>query len=97
MSGLFIEQFRDAFGGSGGELDFAPDFRELAERTCGEDGIDHELAQGAAGEISADHFLGAEPEQANDGAQGHEDDCGGENGAGEGALGCGRKGKIRGV
>src|SRR5205085_772131 len=42
--GLRVQDFGNAFRRAGGLAQFAPDLAELAERACGEDGIEQELA-----------------------------------------------------
>src|SRR6185369_7498278 len=81
-----VEKLRDALGGAGGKLHFAPHLRDLTERARGEDGIEHELAQSPARQVPGNDLLGAVPQDADDRSERQEDDRRGKPGAGARAL-----------
>ena len=81
-----VEKLRDALGGAGGKLHFAPHLRDLTERARGEDGIEHELAQSPARQVPGNDLLGAVPQDADDRSERQEDNRGGKPGASARAL-----------
>ena len=64
--GLDREKLGDAPRGAGGRGDFVPHLRELAKRSRGEYGKQHELREQAAAHASREHVVGAEPQHADD-------------------------------
>ena len=83
-------------GGTGGELQFAPDFRKRAERTGGKHGIEKKLAERARRHGAGQNLLGAEPQDRDDAGKDQENGKGGEPGAGLGGGSCCLEGKLDG-
>ena len=61
--------------------DLVPDFRQLPKRARAEHGEQHELRQRAAGHLTGDHFLRAEPKHDDDAAESEEQRGRGDEGA----------------
>ena len=81
-------------GRAGGLRDLAADFRERAERSAGEHGVEDELAEPARGHLRGQHVLGADP-QHNDHARGDEENSdAGEQRAGADRVAGGAEGAL---
>ena len=76
---LGLQDFREAAGGAGGGGDFAPDFRQLPERTRAEHGVEHELRQLPGGHDAGQHVARAEPQNPDHAGEGQKDREGGED------------------
>ena len=92
--GLRAEQFEQAFGGAGGALGVAHHFRQGADRTGDDAGVQDELAQVASGHGSFEHGVGAEPQHEHDGAEYQHDGQHGQRGAGADAAHGGAEGAF---
>ena len=93
------QQLQQPLRRAGRLRDLAPHLGQLGNGTRGEHGIEHELAEPAAGDLPTDHQPRSEPQDTDDARHDERDGNGREAGAGEqaragsveGALGGGRE------
>ncbi len=69
----FIQEFGQALGGAGGQLQLAPDLGQGGKRAGGKDGVKQELAEGAGRHGAGEHVLGADPQDRDDAGKHQED------------------------
>ncbi len=70
------QQFQQPLGGAGGALHVADHLGQGADRDGGQDGVENEGGQFAAGHAAGDHVIAADPQNHRHRAEGQHDDDG---------------------
>ena len=80
---LLVKKFGQPFCSARGLAQLSPDLRQSAQCACSEDGIEQELAERACRHIACQDIMGADPKNADHGAEDGEDRKKRQHGAGQ--------------